>query len=239
MSKELTLGSLFDGSGGFPLGAKLLGIKPIWASEIEPFPIRVTTKRMPEVKHLGNVSDIKGYEIEPVDIITFGSPCQDMSIAGKRAGLNGSRSNLFFEAIRIIKEMREKTNGTKPRYIVWENVPGAFSSNKGEDFKKVLKSVKSKDIKLMHLDLTSGKMQDLSWQMISASHGGYLMLSTGESPKEEDESILSAILMEKVPEKYYLSPKACLGILKRANARGKELPKILRLALETVAKICA
>ena len=141
MSKELTLGSLFDGGGGFLLGAKLLGIKPIWASEIEPFPIRVTTKRMPEVKHLEDVSDIKGYEIEPVDIITFGSPCRDMSIAGKRARLNSSRSNLFYEAIRIIKEMREKTNGTKPRYIVWENVPGAFSSNKGEDFKKVLKEI--------------------------------------------------------------------------------------------------
>ena len=96
---------------------------------------------MPEVKHLGDVSDIKGYEIEPVDIITFGSPCQDMSIAGKRAGLNGSRSNLFYEAIRIIKKMRERTNGTKPRYTLWENVPGAFSSNKGEDFKKVLKEI--------------------------------------------------------------------------------------------------
>ena len=76
-----------------------------------------------------------------MDIITFGSPCQDMSIAGKRAGLNGSRSNLFYEAIRIIKEMRERTNGTKPRYTLWENVPGAFSSNKGEDFKKVLKEI--------------------------------------------------------------------------------------------------
>lgn len=141
MSKELTLGSLFDGSGGFPLGAKLTGIKPIWSSEIEPFPIRVTTKRMPEVKHLGDVTRIKGDEIEPVDIITFGSPCQDMSIAGKRAGLNGSRSNLFYEAIRIIKEMREKTNGKKPRYAVWENVPGAFSSNKGEDFFSVLKEI--------------------------------------------------------------------------------------------------
>ena len=167
MSKELTLGSLFDGSGGFPLGAKLLGIKPIWASEIEPFPIRVTTKRMPEVKHLGDVSDIKGYEIEPVDIITFGSPCQDMSIAGKRAGLNGSRSNLFYEAIRIIKEMREKTNGTKPRYTLWENVPGHSPQTKAKILKKYLKkSLKSKDIKLMCLDLTGGKMQDLSWQMI-------------------------------------------------------------------------
>lgn len=141
MSNKLTLGSLFDGSGGFPLGAKLTGIKPIWSSEIEPFPIRVTTKRMPEVKHLGDVTRIKGDEIEPVDIITFGSPCQDMSIAGKRAGLNGSRSNLFYEAIRIIKEMREKTNGKKPRYAVWENVPGAFSSNKGEDFFSVLKEI--------------------------------------------------------------------------------------------------
>lgn len=141
MSNELTLGSLFDGSGGFPLGAKLVGIKPLWSSEIEPFPIRVTTKRLPEVKHLGDVTKIKGDEIEPVDIITFGSPCQDMSIAGKRAGLNGSRSNLFYEAIRIIKEMREKTNGNKPRYAVWENVPGAFSSNKGEDFFSVLKEI--------------------------------------------------------------------------------------------------
>lgn len=141
MSNELTLGSLFDGSGGFPLGAKLVGIKPLWSSEIESFPIRVTTKRLPEVKHLGDVTKIKGDEIEPVDIITFGSPCQDMSIAGKRAGLNGSRSNLFYEAIRIIKEMREKTNGNKPRYAVWENVPGAFSSNKGEDFFSVLKEI--------------------------------------------------------------------------------------------------
>lgn len=141
MDKTLTLGSLFDGSGGFPLGAKLVGIKPIWASEIEPFPIRVTTKRMPDVKHLGDVASIKGNEIEPVDIITFGSPCQDLSIAGKRAGLNGTRSNLFFEAIKIIKEMREVSGDKKPRYIVWENVPGAFSSNKGEDFFSVLKEI--------------------------------------------------------------------------------------------------
>ena len=137
----LTLGSLFDGSGGFPLAAKLCGIKPIWSSEIEPFPIRVTSKRLPEVKHYGDISEIKGKKVEAVDIITFGSPCQDMSIAGKRAGLKGSRSNLFFEAIRIIKEMREETGGKKPRYIVWENVPGAFSSNKGEDFFSVLQEI--------------------------------------------------------------------------------------------------
>ena len=141
MHKQLTLCSLFVGSGGFPLGAIIAGIKPVSCSEIEPFPIRVTTKRLPFVEHLGNITDINGGEIEPVDIITFGSPCQDMSIAGKRDGLSGSRSSLFYEAVRIIKEMRCKTNGQKPRFIVWENVPGAFSSNKGEDFRAVLEEV--------------------------------------------------------------------------------------------------
>ena len=93
------------------------------------------------MRHYGDVSKMNGADIEPVDIITFGSPCQDMSVAGKRAGLDGSRSNLFYEAIRIVKEMRCATNGKYPRFIVWENVPGAFSSNKGEDFRCVLESV--------------------------------------------------------------------------------------------------
>lgn len=141
MDKELTLASLFDGSGGFPLGGMLAGIRPVWSSEVEPFAIRVTTKRLSKVKHYGDITKIKGNEVEPVDIITFGSPCQDMSIAGKRAGLDGSRSNLFYEAIRIVKEMRCATNGEKPRYIVWENVTGAFSSNKGDDFKSVLDEI--------------------------------------------------------------------------------------------------
>ena len=142
MSEHLTLGSLFDGSGGFPLGGLISGIEPLWASEIEPFPIRVTTKRLPFMKHYGDVSKLDGAELPPVDIITFGSPCQDMSVAGKRAGLDGSRSNLFYEAVRIIREMRKATNGEKPRYIVWENVPGAFSSNGGEDFKAVLDTIR-------------------------------------------------------------------------------------------------
>ena len=140
-NKPLTLGSLFDGSGGFPLGGLLAGITPVWASEIEPFPIRVTTKRLPFMKHYGNISAMDGGKIEPVDIITFGSPCQDMSVAGRRDGLDGKRSSLFYEAVRIIKEMRCATGGRYPRYIVWENVPGAFSSNKGEDFKAVLEAV--------------------------------------------------------------------------------------------------
>lgn len=149
MDTKLTLGSLFDGSGGFPLGGLLAGITPLWASEIEPFGIRVTTKRLPFVKHLGDINRIHGDGIEPVDIITFGSPCTDMSVAGKRAGLDGKQSSLFYQAVRIVKEMRCATDGKYPRFIVWENVPGAFSSNKGEDFRCVLEeicSVKDEDV---------------------------------------------------------------------------------------------
>lgn len=137
----MTLGSLFDGSGTAPLSAEMLGINPLWASEIEPFPIRVTTKQFPKMKHYGDIGKMDGANIEPVDIITFGSPCQDLSVAGKRAGIqDGERSNLFFEAVRIIKEMRKATNGEYPKYAVWENVPGAFSSNKGRDFHAVLEA---------------------------------------------------------------------------------------------------
>ena len=139
--KHLTLGSLFDGSGGFPLAGILSGIEPVWASEVEPFAIRVTTKRLPGMKHYGDVSQLSGSDLPPVDIITFGSPCQDMSVAGKRAGLDGERSGLFHQAIRIIREMRESTHNVYPRFCVWENVPGAFSSNNGEDFKAVLEAV--------------------------------------------------------------------------------------------------
>ena len=140
-NKILTLGSLFSGSGGFELGGLISGIIPLWAAEVEPFPIRVTTKRLPMVKHYGDVSKINGADISPVDIITFGSPCQDMSVAGKRSGLDGERSGLFYQAVRIVKEMRCKTDGKYPRFVVWENVPGAFSSNKGEDFKAVLQEI--------------------------------------------------------------------------------------------------
>lgn len=141
--------SLFDGSGGFPLAAAQCGITPIMASEVEPYPIAVTTSRFPQMRHLGDISKINGSEIEPVEIITFGSPCQDLSVAGRQAGLkhqdNGdsetTRSGLFMEAVRIIKEMRRATHGKYPKFICWENVPGAFSSNKGEDFRTVLEEI--------------------------------------------------------------------------------------------------
>lgn len=145
----LTLGSLFDGIGGFPLAGVMCGIRPVWSSEIEPFPLKVTAARFPGMKQLGSVTDIDGGAVYPVDIITFGSPCQDLSTAGKQLGIHeGQRSNLFFEAVRIIKEMRaadERIGRTgkhiRPRFAVWENVPGAFSSNKGADFKAVLEAL--------------------------------------------------------------------------------------------------
>lgn len=135
----MTLGSLFDGSGGFPLAGALSGIRPVWAAEVEPYPIAVTRSRFPKMMHLGSVTEVHGDKVQPVDVITFGSPCQDLSVAGKRAGIHeGKRSNLFFEAIRIIKEMRAATNGRYPTFAVWENVLGAFSSHQGEDFRCVL-----------------------------------------------------------------------------------------------------
>ena len=187
----MKLMSLFDGSGGFPLAASLCGIEPVYAAEVEPYPIAVTKNRFPKMKHLGDVSKVKGGEIEPVDIITFGSPCQDMSIAGKRAGLKHAdmgddettRSGLFMEAIRIIKEMRVKTNGIYPRFAVWENVPGAFSSNRGEDFRTVLEEfirVKEKDAVMPdvpkagwpYADCYSGNGWSLAYRVFDAQYWG-------------------------------------------------------------------
>lgn len=150
MQQELTMGSLFSGSGGFELASAIFGIEPRWASEIEPLPMLITKKNFPDMPHHGDIRYMNGGKVEAVTVIAGGSPCQDMSVAGQRAGLDGSRSNLFHEQIRIIKEMREhdrKAGRTgkyiRPRFMVWENVPGAFSSNKGKDFQAVLQAIVS------------------------------------------------------------------------------------------------
>ena len=144
----MTLGSLFDGIGGFPLAAVHYGVTPLWASEIEAFPIEVTKIRFPDMIHVGDITKLNGAELPPVDVICGGSPCQDLSVAGKRQGLAGERSGLFMEQVRIVKEMRdadERRNVpahlVRPRYLVWENVPGAFSSAEGEDFRAVLEEI--------------------------------------------------------------------------------------------------
>ena len=141
------MGSLFDGIGGFPLAAVRNGIRPVWASEIEAFPIEVTKLTFPDMVHVGDITRLNGAELPPVNIICGGSPCQDLSVAGARAGLAGARSGLFMEQVRLTKEMRnaDELRGRaaidiRPRFMVWENVPGAFSSGtpKGEDFRCVL-----------------------------------------------------------------------------------------------------
>ena len=190
MSKQITLGSLFDGIGGFPLSGAMCGVEPVWASEIEPFPIAVTMNRFPNMKHLGSVTDIKGDQIDPVDIITFGSPCQDLSVAGKQAGIHeGARSNLFFEAVRIIKEMREHDRSTgrtgfdvRPRFAVWENVPGAFSSGKGKDFQAVLQTLCEVSDPYVSIPLVEGgwsksgcivgKGYSVAWRVYDAQYWG-------------------------------------------------------------------
>jgi DNA (cytosine-5)-methyltransferase 1 len=190
MTQEITMGSLFSGSGGFELAGSIFGIRPIWASEIEPFPILVTTKNFPEMKHLGDINKLNGADLEPVTIIAGGSPCQDMSIAGKREGLDGSRSNLFREQIRIVKEMRESDRAAgrtgkqiRPRYMVWENVPGAFSSNKGKDFQAVLQEIVSITDEESNVPLPpKGKWQtagcimgdhfSIAWRVLDAQYWG-------------------------------------------------------------------
>lgn len=246
MKQDMTMGSLFSGSGGFELAASIFGIKPLWASEIEPLPILVTKKNFPDMPHLGDISYMDGGKIEPVTILAGGSPCQDMSVAGLRAGLDGNRSNLFREQIRIVKEMRAndiKAGRTgkyiRPRFMVWENVPGAFSSNKGADFQSVLQEIVSIADEAANVPQPpKGKWggQDASWATVSPSLGELLMPNTGECPREENVSTLSQILEETPHPKYCLSEKACLGILRRAEKRGKELPEILRKALVAQAK---
>lgn len=177
--QELTLGSLFDGIGGFCYAAQLTGrIKPIWAAEIEPSCIAITRYRFPDVMHVGSVEELKGNEIQPVDIITFGSPCQDLSIAGQRKGLEGNRSGLFLEAIRIIEEMRLATNGKYPTFIIWENVPGAFSSRDGEDFRTVLEKITKANIpmpasgKWATAGMVRGGEVDTAWRVLDAQFWG-------------------------------------------------------------------
>ena len=177
--QELTLGSLFDGIGGFCYAAYLTGrIKPIWAAEIEQNCIDITRYRFPEVMHVGSVTELKGDEIQPVDIITFGSPCQDLSIAGQRKGLKGNRSGLFMEAIRIIEEMRLATNGKYPTFIIWENVPGAFSSANGADFRAVLEKITKTDIPMptsgewATAGMVRGAAVDTAWRVLDAQFWG-------------------------------------------------------------------
>ena len=177
MEKELTLGSLFDGIGGWQIAAFHSGIKPIWSSEIDEFPMRVTKKWFPNTIQLGDITKLDGAEIPPVDIICAGSPCQDLSVAGKRAGLEGERSGLFRKAIDIVRGMRKST-GVQPRFFIWENVPGAFSSNKGQDFRAVLEEIGQTYFPMPPNDkwTTAGLVEcenaEIAWRVLDAQYWG-------------------------------------------------------------------
>ncbi|MEY8334246.1 DNA cytosine methyltransferase [Lachnospiraceae bacterium 47-T17] len=180
MNKEqLTLGSLFDGIGGFPYAASFYGIRPLWASEIVPECVSVTKKHFPDMEHVGDITKLHGGALPPVDIITFGSPCQDLSVAsGKRLGLAGERSGLFLEAIRIIREMQEATNGEYPKFALWENVPGALSSSSRRDFKAVLEAFTDAEVPMpgsgrwANAGMVRGRGVDLAWCVYDAQYFG-------------------------------------------------------------------
>lgn len=202
---NVTMGSLFSGFGGFEIPAMWHGAKVLWQSEIEPWAVELLKKRFPDAVQLGDVTRINGAEIPPVDIITFGSPCQDMSVAGARKGMKyicgecgaefdiqsgmkscpecgadvqKTRSGLFTEAVRIIREMRSATNGEYPKYIIWENVPGAFTSNKGADFRAVLEEITETEIpmpasgKWANTGMVRGGKCDVSWRVMDAQYWG-------------------------------------------------------------------
>ena len=174
----MTLGSLFDGIGGWLLAARHAGVTPVWASEIEQFPCSVTAYHFPDVTKMGDITRIAPDEIEPVDIICAGSPCQDLSIAGKRKGLDGERSGLFRTAVDIVRRMRERTGEKYPRYFVWENVPGAFSSNKGMDFRAVLAEIGQTEIpippngKWANAGMVECDECQIAWRVLDAQYWG-------------------------------------------------------------------
>ena len=174
----MTLGSLFDGIGGWLLAAHHAGVMPLWSSEIEPFPCSVTARHFPDVHQFGDITKIDGAAIPPVDIVCAGSPCQDLSIAGRREGLDGARSGLFCRAVDIVRAMRGATDGRFPRFFVWENVPGAFSSNKGADFRAVLQEIGQAEIpmppngKWANAGVAELPECEIAWRVLDAQYWG-------------------------------------------------------------------
>ncbi len=173
--RRMALGSLFDGIGGFPYAASFYGIHTLWASEVVPECISVTKRHFPDMVHAGDITGLHGGRLPPVDIIAFGSPCQDLSVASsKRKGLAGERSGLFREAIRIIREMREETDGKYPRFALWENVPGAFSSAGGCDYRSVLEAFAETEVPVpgsgrwANAGMVRGGGADIAWCVYDA-----------------------------------------------------------------------
>ena len=163
----MTLGSLFDGLGGWQLAATRAGIKPVWSSEIDKFCLSVTARHFPETIQLGDINAIS--DAPHVDIITAGSPCQNLSVAGNRSGLNGNQSGLFFKAVELVRRLH-------PQFFVWENVLGAFSSNGGNDFRTVLEEIVEEHIPLpkhwSNAGMVDGRHVQVCWRILDAQYWG-------------------------------------------------------------------
>lgn len=172
----LTLGSLFDGIGVFPLAASRHGIVPVWASEIVPENISIAKRHFPEMAHLGDITKLDGRKIPAVHVITFGSPCQNLSSIGNRKGLAGEKSSLFYQAIRIIEEMRDVSGGIYPAIILWENVLGAMQQNLKHDYLAVLRSFAGAEVPMpasgrwADAGMVRGRRCDLAWRVLDAQY---------------------------------------------------------------------
>ena len=172
----VTLGSLFDGIGVFPLAASRHGILPVWASEIIPDAISITKRHFPELVHLGDITKLDGGKIPAVHVITFGSSCQNLSQIGNRTGLNGAKSSLFYQAIRIIEEMRDASGGLYPAIAVWENVVGAMLSSDKRNYRAVLKSFAGTEVSMpdsghwADAGMVRGRRCDLAWRVLDAQY---------------------------------------------------------------------
>ena len=231
----LKLGSLFSGSGTWELAASLCKINPVWSSEIEPFPIKVTNARFPNTKQLGDITKINGAEIEPVDIITFSSPCQDLSIAGNRSGLKGEQSSLFMEAIRIIREMRLATNNEYPRFIIWENVTGVFSSNKGYDFRTVLEEIAETNIPIpKYGKWANAGMVELSncqvaWRVLDAQHWGV--------PQRRKRIFLIADFGGKCAREILFKPEGLFGDIEKSGEKEKGTSKDIERSIRKTSGV--
>ena len=238
MGKVLTLGSLFDGIGGWCLAAERFGVRPLWSSEIETFPLAVTKRRFPDVQQLGDITKLDGATLPPVDIICAGSPCQDLSVAGKQEGLKGARSGLFLRAIEIVRRMRMSTGGDIQGSLSGKTSPVRSLLTKAWTLRPCWK--RSQKPKFQYLKIKSGQTPEWLNVLSVKLHGGSWMLNFSESPNVAVESFLRQILepAEDVPDKFFLSDKACKGILRRAKRRKKELPFQLRRALIIQAREC-
>ena len=192
------------------MACKRVGIKSLWAAEIEKFPIEVMQKHFPHIKQVGDITKLSGYDLEPVDIITAGSPCQDFSVAnGNRTGLHGKRSGLFCKAIDILHEMREATKGEKPRFFIWENVPGVLSCNGGLDYKEMLQEIVQDKIpmpdsgKWANAGMVRGRTVNCAWRILDAQYWGV--------PQRRRRLFLIADFGGQLSEKILFKPESLFG----------------------------